>query len=511
MSLSRSLFALITILTVESGALGLDLSISSSPYLSSGLYTRPVLPIEGTEVVIGVEARADSPLATPVVAMVEVLTADGKAVHQIRLPLEVASGLARGEVTWTAGKNGLYRLRAKVDPDNALQETDESNNTAEVALPVIIKERTLFFPWYTPSECLRWANVYTSVKGADAPNLTRRGIKPLGWAYGGMSWSYFDDKRLESEPEKAMAELEAHFLKVYSQESLPNLAGFGIDETGGYPTTAAHLKSIASMKGLVAAKKKCPDRLFAVWHGGGVEPALAALHHRGADLLLLETYVWRAIPNELGIDDIYQVIRDRLDPVIRSFDMLTPAYGNPCHTLIALDTSERPDWIDPGEQEQVVRYIRRICPEMRGLAHYNSGYGGYGLTRTPETDRMREAVIRNADRLCFEYFIKPCLTLHRESLWLVRKDRQVELTAAVSNIGAIDSGPVEVQFLDGDKDLGRVTLPRVPAGGNRIRNRAMARLTVDASAGAHTFVARIISAPGATLLDGEVTEKRTLP
>ena len=51
------------------------------------------------------------------------------------------------------------------------------------------------------------------------------------------------------------------------------------------------------------------------------------------------------------------MILERMDPLIRSRDMIVPAYGNPCHTLIALDTSTFPENINLGEQEQVIRRL----------------------------------------------------------------------------------------------------------------------------------------------------------
>jgi hypothetical protein len=288
------------------------------------------------------------------------------------------------------------------------------------------------------------------------------------------------------------------------------LAGLGIDETGGYPGSAKLIKSIASMRAMVRAKKEDPNRFFAVWHTGQVSQPLAGLHHDAVDLLLLETYVARALPEKLGVEDIYQAIRDRLDPVVRAGDMLVPAYGSHCHALIGLDTSERPDLMTVAEQEQVVRFIRRICPEMRGLAHYNAGYGQYGLVRTAATDAQHEAFVRNADRLCLDYFVKPCLTFQRESLWVTQEEDETILTAALSNIGAIDAGPVLVYFYEDEERLCVVGAPSVPAGPNRNENRTLLRLPIESEPGMHTYRVEIVEAQNATVLDGEMAETRFL-
>jgi len=248
-----------------------------------------------------------------------------------------------------------------------------------------------------------------------------------------------------------------------------------------------------------------------VWNGGGPRPELASVVRQGADLFLLETYLWRALPDELGTEDIYAAIEARLSPYIRNTDMFQPAYGNDCYTLLALDTSERPDRTTLGEQEEVIRYIRQRFPEMRGIAWYNGVYGSkdYGLERAKEMDRHHEAVQRNADRLCFEYWVKPCLTFLPRSIWLEReKSGDFSLIAALSNIGAVDSGPVEVELLSDGQVIATKSAGSVPAGANRNEDRALFVERVDVGRGPHMVSARVISAPGSTVLEGSVSLER---
>lgn len=486
----------------------LDLSLETAPYIESNLYTAPLLPVEGETVSIGIDLPLEQALAAPVVARLAIIAPDGATCHSEQVQLAQENGRLSGNATWTAADNGLYRVTCTLDPENAVQEESETNNNAELLLPVVVAERPLFFPWYRTSPWTRWANVVTSVDAETAPALAKRGVKALGWEYGGMSWSYFDNERLTTDRENAMAELENLFEEKCSRDLAPGISGLGLDETGGYPGTPSYLKSIASMRGLARAKAARPDHFFAVWHGGGVGDELLTLQRQGADLLLLETYVWRAVPNELGIEDIYQVIRDRLDPFVRGRDAFTPVYGNHCYTLISLDTSERPDWIDLGEMEQVVRFIRRVAPEMRGISFYNGGYGGYDIEPGPETDRIHERVVRTADNLCFKYFIRPCVTLQPESLWLMESDGQTELTAALSNIGSMDAGPVTVRFFQNGMPIGDARVEAVPAGKSRVDNRAMARLSIACSPGSHRFRAEIAEAGDATVLDPAVELER---
>lgn len=487
---------------------GVNLSIASDPYLTGGLFVSPALPQEEQTVVVTVRAYCAGGPPTGVKAKVAVLDSRDSEVTSETIPLEVKNGGLEGRWEWKAGKNGLYRVDVLLDPENKVDGDSELDNSAEILLPVLIKGRPLHFAWYSEPENARWVTCVTSSDEKNQPRLRERGIMPLNWEYGGMSWSYYDKDKASTDPESVLAELEELFLRKYARDG--DIQGFGIDECGGYAGTWAHKASIASMKGLVRARREKPGRFFAVWNGGGLNPELAALYRQGVDLLLLETYLWRALPDELGAEDIYQVIVDRIEPTVRSSDMFRPAYGNHCHTLIALDTSERPDRCDLGEQENVVRFIRQRFPEMRGIAWYNGGYGNksYGMERNEENDRQHRAVLDNADHLCLKYFVEPCLTFLQEALWLSSDvDGGHILNAAVSNIGAIDSGEVSVEFLLDGMPLDVQKAEKVPAGPNRNENRAIFKQPIFPEPGPHTATARITSAPNATVLECKISKE----
>jgi hypothetical protein len=229
----KFIFGVLVLATMHAGAV--DLTIVTESYIESGLYASQVLPVEGTEVTIGIEARIEGALEAPLEAEIEFLGARGVVIAQERTALTVDGNRARGEVVWTPRLNGMYRVRVTLDPDNSIAEFDakaaeeesklngeeagkeageeagEANNMAELVLPVIAKDRALFFPWYGASKWVRWANVATSVKAETAAPLAARGIKALGWEYGGFSWNYFDDNRLETDREAALKELDALF------------------------------------------------------------------------------------------------------------------------------------------------------------------------------------------------------------------------------------------------------------------------------------------------------------
>jgi len=479
-----------------------DVAITAEPYANGGLFTNPVLPTEKEVVTITVRATIEGEVPDDINADLNIVTPDG-AEQNYPVVLVVENGQATGNIEWEAGRNGLYTVTAKLPPAKTTAEANETKRIAQIALPVIAQDKKLHFVWYREVPTMRWTTCVTSANDPEQrKRLAERGVIPFNWEYGGASWSYYDKEKAEEEPAAVLREFEEIFEDKFMGDLPEYSRGKGIDETGGYPNTWKEQASAASMRALVRAKQQHPERFFAVWHGGGLRIALAQYYRQGVDLLLLETYIFRAIPQALGIDDVYQMIRDRLDPLIRSADMFAPAYGNYCYTLIALDSSERPDYIDLGEQEQVIRFIRRICPEMCGIAWYNGGYGGYGLEKSPAMDAHHEAVLANADQLFFDYYIKPCVTLMRESLWLGKNEAgNYELTAAISNIGGIDSGEVTVEFRVDGKRLATKTAPSVPAGSNRTANRVLLKQPLSLESGLHEFEARLIAAPDATILD----------
>lgn len=504
---------------------GFNIAVRSTPYLESNLYAKPLLPNEGETVTITVSIpRQDLIAGSPVEAELILEDQSGKVVLNGIKPLRPepagpdsrTEGEGRGNTLsarwrWQAGANGLYRLRVYIDPLHKLEETTREDNFCSLILPVLAEGKKLHFVWYRGyEEPVRWATCITSTD--QSPDLADRGVLPLTWEYGGESWNGYDKELAESDPEQVLSEIESVFYRKYTSPEI--VYGVGIDECGGYPGTFDVDRSVASMKAMVRAKREDPDRVFAVWHAGKLNPPLAEWYRKGADFLLMESYIWSYIPRDLGTQDIYQIIRDRMDPLVRGYDMLVPAYGNWCYTLISLDTSF-PWTVDVGEQEEVVRFIRKTYPEMAGFSVYNGSYKG----RNEEDRKQFTAIVRNADNLFFEYYIKPCVTFNRNGLWLTAhaspdsiqsgpQSAGFDITASVANIGGIDSGSVKVEFYMDGVLLGSRTVSSIPAGANRLENTITLNLPYMVPSGFHTFEARIVDAPGSTVLDAAISYDR---
>ncbi len=499
--MNLKMFVLLLVLTCSCFAQ--NLAIKTSPYLQSGLYTRPVLPEEGKPVKIVVRAACNKIKEKSVSARIEIISRDNQQVENKIISLPVTNKIAAGEIDFSSKHNGIYTVKVTLDPENKIKESNENDNVYTLILPIV--KRKLNFAWWVENPQVRWATCITTVEQKDVARIKEHGVIPLRWVWGGASWRY-NKKKAATQPAQLLQELEEKFYKIYSSPE-KWLRGFGIDETGGYGGAFQEKTSIASMKALVRAKKKMPERFFAVWHSGGVRAELAKHYRNACDLLLLELYPWWYIPHYLGTDDIYQMVRNRLDPFLRGNDMIVST-GHSCYTLIALSTSIHPDYVDLGEQEQMVRFIRRICPEMRGLAWYT---GSMMCKRTKQILEHNSEILRNADRLDFEYYIKPCITLMRESMWITRTKEGNILTVAVSNIGGVDSGKVAIKFLCDGKKIGVGQVAKIPAGRNRTEDRVLMKCRLPKlSRGMHKFAAKIVEVEYGTVLDGTIGMDRMI-
>jgi hypothetical protein len=450
----------------------------TEPASQATLWSRPSVPIEGTEVVLTLRVPAADGGASA--ARMRILDSQGEVI------LDEAGSLVRHDegmewsMSWRPAKNGIYQVEGSYG----------SKAPVRLDVPVLIAERALDFVWYRYEPWLRWPTVITSANDADLPRLRNRGIRALRWMYG----SNHPVAAKEGRPAEAF---EAEAEQYYRVPEGFAFDGYGIDEFGGYPQTETEARGLAWLRGLRDARREFPKGfVVAAWHGGGVRDTWVGLYKQAADLLLLEAYDMYYVPHELGTENIYADLRGRLIAP-RAADLFTRAYGSPCKVLLALDLcGGRETYGDAGELEQVIRWIRREAPEMRGIAFFNGSDAS-------------EAVERAADRLCFEYFVRPVVTFEPESLWLDRSSGHSQVVAAISNIGGVDSGPVMVRLkLDGEV-VGTARLVRVPAGSSRLTNRAFVRWEWQSRpSGLYELQAEIAEAPGSTVLDGSVSEKR---
>ena len=454
---------------------------ADNPPPKAEFFTSRPLPLEGQDVALVLRVPSKDSEPEQAKAHLRICDSREKVVFQRDIPLKRSGNTLEGSVSWRPEKNGLYLATVSGigDKEHALE------------VPVLDKERDLDFAWWSYYPWMRWATVLT-IGGSKSTLCERgreRGIKVLEWKYGS-NYPGIQEQELTKEALIAAAK------KYYTPPADAEHDGWGCDEFGAYPSTPAYTKGMDWLRGIGEAKKESPNLYIAAWHAGTVRDDWLGVYRETVDLVLLETYVMYYIPDALASENIYQDIRHRLMAVRRN-DLFTRVYGSPCKALLALGPcGAKGTYTDPAEMEQVFRFVRREFPEMRGIGIFN-------------TSDSTEQVMRAAHDLCFEYFIKPVVTFQAESLWVDRFKIDVALVAAVSNIGAMDSGPVTVRVKVNGKVVGTKRLESVPAGHSRLDNRAFVRFDWRPShQGRYDLVAEILDAPGSTVLEAIVCSQR---
>ena len=153
------------LLTVSVSAM--EISLSAEPYLAGGVCVQPVIPAEGDDVTITLRPSVDGQPPENVPGLVTITApGGGKRDMPVRLERDQDGALA-GHVSWKAWSNGLYTVTAAIDPEDAVTEDVEDNNTAVLTLPVVVQGRRPHFPWYREVETARWTTCF-------APGSRRR-------------------------------------------------------------------------------------------------------------------------------------------------------------------------------------------------------------------------------------------------------------------------------------------------------------------------------------------------
>lgn len=464
-----------------------ELAIKSQPYGAGGLFTRPLIPGEKDTVTITVRATVQGEKPNSIECRLGITAPDGKTQHH-DLPLAEKNGEIQGEFQWQPERNGFYEVRADLDPKNRIAEVDEKNNSASITLPVVVSGRRPHFPWFGQRDYLRWATIWAGgFNKEQVEHWFERGVTPLAWKYGNNFPNKID---------------EEGFYKMYS--GFGETFGIAVDECGFYPQTLApdaqqKVSSVGRfvdcLRGMARAKKENPDKFFLMWHCGSFYPEQAAMYRSACDLVVIESYVTYFGPKGLFTENVYNVLDMKMLPA-RQLDMLN-ATGKGPQVITSIDL--KPQNFHRGEIENILRHLRRTWPEMRGFGIFG------GLIPKEATEEQRGKAIADeqfVDRLYFDYFVPPVVTILPGNVWVSRPaEGGYRVEAAISNIGGMTSGPVEVSLFEDGRMLEKVGLDQVPAGDSLLENRAIASVLWQPAPGNHRLEWRIVSASGSTVLD----------
>ena len=354
-------------------------------------------------------------------------------------------------------QNGIHTVSVAVDPQDAVRETDEANNTATLAFPVVRREVFIYYHGGDNRLKLMKMRYYTHTTFSAQPIMeqagwpaskeraywTRRGVKLLLHRAGTPSRS-------------SVATVEQRV--AYWAETGQDLI---IDELLNRPGE----ESILMARACKAFKERYPHIQLVVW----CAPEPFESYHQGlryADAVLPEVYLRHEGQYK---DTDWHLANHRKG-------------GFAGRTFIALAMDSRqgtdedghkcPRWSsDRSETERQIRSLRTARPEMMGVGLY----GNFA----------EEDLIAEADDLFYRYWVMPVLTLERGSdAGAVR----------LRNIGAMDARDVVVVGKGGGRDWVN-KVPVLQAGKGL-------KLALPVGGGGGTV--RIEPAPALTLLHGEL-------
>ena len=275
----------------------------------------------------------------------------------------------------------------------ALTASVEGSPSAEISSTVYVLSRELQFIWYGVPEAAQWATMLTTVSQPnEIERWRRRGVVALGWS-GGISYrNNYDAKG---------------FAEYWTRRLESHPVGIAVDEFGNVYGKPSDLKMAS---GLLRAHRAVPDKMIVIWQAGMPPPEVADAYRIAADWIIPECYM-----NYFG--DRFSHFDARIRR-LREFGLIHKSVMGLCCTSDKIGTTAE------GLARQV-RYVRRKAPEMPGLGFYKA----YGTGA---------ALVSVADRLCYEYFIKPTI--------LAEPCGRAHGRILVRNIGAQPASDVEVVF-----------------------------------------------------------------
>lgn len=410
-----------TVLFAQAVCLGqpmADLSISTENWSQSDVTIAPVLPQQSEACRIHLRVHNHGPADARNVVLrlvVEPPSASDPWISELRLKSVPAQASIVDVVQFRPDTNGLHKVIVTIDPEDAVPETNDDNNTAALTFPVVRRNVLILYHANSnePLMRMRYQTHVTYGGGRDERTYwTRRGVRPLLHRMGTPSRS-----NLASVEERV----------AYWAESGEDLI---VDEL----INGNGEESVLMARAFQAFKEQYPHIWLAVW----CSPSPLESYHKGlryADAVLPEVYL-RHEDEYRGSD--WHLAADR-----------HAGFADRAFITLAIDSRKgkdndgrvTPRWSsDRAEIERQIRSLRTARPEMMGAALY----GNFA----------EENLIAEADDLFRRYWIMPVLTLRQKA------DSKI---VTLHNIGAIDARDVVVVG-DGGSGNWRNTLPVLEAG-----------------------------------------------
>jgi len=296
---------------------------------------------------------------------------------------------------WEPGKNGFYRLEIVVDHKDRPREKSKIKK-AVLEIPVV-KENIHIHYWYAP----KTQKYVTIIRCGDEDKgyWRDRGVIPSRWTCGYACRKYIKKDATESE-------IKEYYIKLWSS-ALSNSHSISIDEFGSSKPPL----SVAMDSALVEVKKRFPESFICPYIPGLTENSIKSFKE-AADLVLPERY-FHSSACYSGFNREWLHAREG---------------GIAGKTLFCLGLGS--GWINTeGELLNQVRYIRKLAPEMKGIAFFG---------------RTIEVIYQSIDKAVLDYYIKPVIFARPAA----------NMQYSIKNIGGMDAKEVRIEFYQGWPELG---------------------------------------------------------
>ena len=402
-------------------------SVVSGPIEDPDIAWAPRIPFVGQRVSVCARIRAEGHHPVEVRFVVT-----GPDTHIVRSGRPLTHADPNGQYVeyrthWQANQPGFYTLTVQVDPNHRTSDTCCQNNTSSVLIPVTWQELHIIC-WGPRRDC-QWVGtgMPAGMSGKlDDPSPEevaywhRRGTKVLGYMYT-------IERDLMQLSETEMIE---HIVRSAGKFTALDCDGLIIDETGSYPTPEG-LEFIRRFgEAYNQVRQRYPHMRVYNWIAGGLMDPELNIARRNGHVLMGETY---------------EAIHGREGPVFPEFVAQRVSRLRLVGGIIALGVGGDCGFPDPAIVENSVRLCRRLGPELPGICYYSAAFPAQSL-----------------DRITFDYFIKPVVTIAAEDLIVREQPPAVGQTAhvvvKVHNIGGMPAQNVGVSLYARDLTTGQRTV-----------------------------------------------------
>ena len=420
-SLKSGYIAVLTLCSAQGICFGQplpDLVVSTEDWSRSDVTVAPALARQAEPCRIFVRVHNNGEAQAKNVRLqlvIEQPTAPDPWTSELRLDSVPGQSSVVDAIQFKPEDNGVHQVTVTVDPEDAVRETNDANNSATMSFPVV--RRNVFLLYHgnstTPLMDMRYQTHLTF--DGDAEELaywTRRGVRLLL-------------QRVGTPTRSNVATVEqrvAYWAETGRDLIIDELLNLGGEE------------GVVMARAFKAFKEKYPHIWLAVW----CAPAPFESYHQGL------RYVDAVLP------EIYLRHEDQY----RNSDWHLAAHrqgGFADRTFITLAVDSRrgededgrktPRWSsDRAEIERQIRSLRAARPDMMGVALY--------------ANFAEQHLIAAADDLFWRYWIMPVLTLEQAA------DSE---TVTMRNIGAMDARDVVVAGRRGSR-VWEKKLPLLEAG-----------------------------------------------